>query len=69
MKGKKMKITKFLSGPLSVNCYVVSDEATKKSFIVDPGGHNKDMVNYIKENDLGFMQKRISKGKARCMYT
>ncbi|MDD4563903.1 MAG: MBL fold metallo-hydrolase [Eubacteriales bacterium] len=47
-----MKITKFLSGPLSVNCYVVSDEATKKSFIVDPGGHNKDMVNYIKENDL-----------------
>lgn len=47
-----MKITNFLSGPLSVNCYVVSDEATKKSFIVDPGGHNEDMINHIKENNL-----------------
>ena len=45
-----MKVTKFLSGPLAVNCYVASDEATKKAFIVDPGAHNKDMVNYIKEN-------------------
>lgn len=52
MKGEKMKVTTFLSGPLSVNCYVASDEATKKAFIVDPGGHNNDMVNYIKENNL-----------------
>lgn len=45
-----MVIKSFLSGPLSVNCYVAADEMTKKAFIVDPGGHNIDMVNYCKEN-------------------
>lgn len=45
-----MVIKSFLSGPLSVNCYVAADEETKKAFIVDPGGHNVDMVNYCKEN-------------------
>ncbi|MDF3002687.1 MAG: fold metallo-hydrolase, partial [Bacillota bacterium] len=47
-----MILKKFLSGPLAVNCYVAADEATKKAFIVDPGGHNADMVNYIRENKL-----------------
>jgi glyoxylase-like metal-dependent hydrolase (beta-lactamase superfamily II) len=37
---------------LAVNCYVVTDEKTKKTFIVDPGGHNLDMVNHIKNNGL-----------------
>ena len=47
-----MIIENFMSGPLAVNCYVVADEQTKKAFIVDPGGHNFNMVNYIKENGL-----------------
>ncbi len=47
-----MILKSFLSGPLSVNCYVAADEATKKAFIVDPGGHNINMVNYIKENNF-----------------
>jgi len=47
-----MIIKLFHTGPLAVNSYVVTDEKTKKTFIVDPGGHNTDMVNYIKENDL-----------------
>lgn len=45
-----MIIKNFISGPLSVNCYLVADEKTKKAFIVDPGGHNNNMVNHIKEN-------------------
>lgn len=47
-----MMIKLFHTGPLAVNSYVVTDEKTKKTFIVDPGGHNTDMVNYIKENGL-----------------
>lgn len=47
-----MIIKSFLSGPLAVNCYVAADEATKKAFIVDPGGHNVNMVNYCKENNF-----------------
>ncbi|MEL7656798.1 MAG: MBL fold metallo-hydrolase, partial [Bacillota bacterium] len=47
-----MILKSFLSGPLAVNCYVAADEATKKAFIVDPGGHNINMVNYCKENNF-----------------
>lgn len=47
-----MIINSFHTGPLAVNSYVVTDEKTKKTFIVDPGGHNQNMVNHIKENDL-----------------
>ncbi len=45
-----MIVKSFHSGPLAVNCYVATDETTKKTFVVDPGGHNIDMVNYIKDN-------------------
>lgn len=47
-----MIIKSYYTGPLAVNCYVVTDEKTKKTFLVDPGGHNSDMVNYIKDNSL-----------------
>lgn len=47
-----MIIKSFHTGPLAVNCYVAADENTKKAFIVDPGGHNANMVNYIKDNEL-----------------
>lgn len=47
-----MIIKNYHTGPLAVNCYIVTDETTKKTFMVDPGGHNSDMVNYIKDNGL-----------------
>jgi len=47
-----MILKNFYTGPLAVNCYVATDEASKRTFIVDSGGHNKDMVNYIKDNHL-----------------
>jgi len=49
-----MIIKNFYTGPLAVNCYIATDEKTKKTFMVDSGGHNKDMVNYIKNNDLSL---------------
>lgn len=45
-----MIIQKFPSGPLSVNCYFVGDETTKKAFIVDPGGYSGALDRYVKEN-------------------
>ena len=49
-----MIIKNYHTGPLAVNCYVVTTKKTKKTFMVDPGGHNSDMVNYIKENGLAL---------------
>lgn len=47
-----MIVKSFLTGPLAANCYVATDETTKKTFIVDPGGRNDKMVQYIKSSDL-----------------
>lgn len=47
-----MIIKKFHTGPLGVNSYVVSDEETKKGFILDPGGYKPEMANYINENEI-----------------
>ncbi|NLP29667.1 MAG: MBL fold metallo-hydrolase [Clostridiales bacterium] len=47
-----MQIKQFITGPLQVNCYLVMDENTKKAFIVDPGGKDKELLNYIKQNDI-----------------
>ncbi len=47
-----MMIQSFLSGPLSVNCYVAYDETTKKGFIVDPGGKNEQLSAFCKQEGL-----------------
>lgn len=47
-----MKITNLPSGPLSVNTYLVEDEATKKAFIVDPGGYNPALTEQVRKEGL-----------------
>ncbi len=47
-----MIIKNYHTGPLAVNSYVVTDDATKKTFMIDPGGYKPEMINYIKDNDL-----------------
>ena len=47
-----MKIEQFYTGIFGVNSYVVSDEETKKAFMVDPGGLDQKMTHYIEENKL-----------------
>ena len=42
-----MKITNMPSGPLGVNTYLVVDETSNKAFIVDPGGWNDQMRDYL----------------------
>lgn len=47
-----MKIALLPSGPLRVNTYLAEDEATKKGFLVDPGGYDTQMIKYIAENKI-----------------
>jgi len=39
-------------GMLETNCYVVSDEASRKCAIVDPGAESNAILDYIESNDL-----------------
>lgn len=43
-----MKIEKFVIGMVSTNCYLVTNEESKESFIVDPGVYQEEIVSYIK---------------------
>ena len=52
-----MIIEKYLTGPLQVNTYLVIDEETRKSFIVDPGGFSNKIVDEISNN--GYMVEYI----------
>ena len=52
-----MKILHYVTGPIQVNTYVAFDEETKKAFIVDPGGYNRQITNKI--NELGLEPEYI----------
>jgi len=47
-----MQIHKYMTGPLSVNTYLVVDEETNKGFLVDPGGKDKNLLEYVKGNNI-----------------
>lgn len=47
-----MKIKKFEVGPLFVNCYVVYDESSKETIVIDPGDEPDLIVDFIKEESL-----------------
>jgi len=39
-------------GMLETNCYIVTDEETKKCAIIDPGADSNEILNYIETNNL-----------------
>ena len=47
-----MQIHNYMTGPLSVNTYLVVDEETNKGFLVDPGGKDKGLLEYVKNNNI-----------------
>lgn len=47
-----MKITNLAVGPLQANCYLVSDEATNKAIVIDPGGDVNFIYNNIQKDNL-----------------
>lgn len=49
-----MKIKKFEVSPLFVNCYVVYDDNTKETIVIDPGDEPDLMLDFIKEEGLNL---------------
>ncbi|CEI73928.1 MULTISPECIES: MBL fold metallo-hydrolase [Romboutsia] len=47
-----MKIEKILEPSFGENMYILVDEETKKCAVVDPGGAEDKILNYIKNNGL-----------------
>ena len=46
-----MDVKLFYTGPMQVNTYLCVDEETKEGFIVDPGGANKALDNYVSSHE------------------
>ena len=59
-----MQITKYLTGPLQVNTYVVYDENNKKCFIVDPGGYDERITDEINTKDIKLEYIVLTHGHA-----
>ncbi len=57
-----MKIHHYVTGPLSVNTYLVVDEETNKGFIVDPGGEDAGLLRYVKDNNIEIVYIVLTHG-------
>lgn len=38
--------------PFGTNCYIVTDETTMKSAVIDPGGESNKILNYLEDNKM-----------------
>jgi hydroxyacylglutathione hydrolase len=47
-----MIIQEFIVGPLENNCYIISDEKNKETFVVDPGDEPDRIIDFIREKGL-----------------
>jgi hydroxyacylglutathione hydrolase len=47
-----MILQKIVVGPLESNCYIIADEHTKETLIVDPGDEPDKIIDLIHENSL-----------------
>ena len=47
-----MKIEKYVVGMIGTNCYLVINEETKDTVMVDPGSYPAKLKNAVKEQGL-----------------
>lgn len=47
-----MLIKNLVVGPLGANCYIIADERTRDTIIIDPGDEPDRIIDIIKENNL-----------------
>lgn len=47
-----MKIQPFITGALAENCYVLTDEQTGQSAVIDPGELTERLADFLEENGL-----------------
>ncbi len=57
-----MKIEKFSLGILGANCFLLIDEDTKATVVVDPGGYSKKFQAYIEEEKLDIKAILLTHG-------
>jgi hydroxyacylglutathione hydrolase len=46
------KIDVVVVGPIQCNCYILSDEASGKAFLIDPGAESNELLDYLKKKKL-----------------
>lgn len=46
-----MKLLRIPAGPLATNCYILIDEETKESAVIDPGGDADKLISAIERNE------------------
>jgi len=51
-KNRAIDLKKFVMGPLCTNCYLVWEKNTLKGMIIDPGGYDREIVEFIKDNGI-----------------
>ena len=44
-----MKVTRYTGGPLPTNCYMLTDESTGASAVIDPGFVNASLLKAVEE--------------------
>lgn len=59
-----MKIYRIPAGLHAANCYIVVDEATNKSIIIDPGGSTEGIIEFINKNNLEIQYIVLTHGHA-----
>ncbi|ADD02293.1 MULTISPECIES: MBL fold metallo-hydrolase [Thermoanaerobacter] len=47
-----MKIQRYVVGLYKANCYIVSDEETRETIVIDPGEYSSEIQDYIGINKL-----------------
>lgn len=55
------QITRLMTGPLAVNCYIIVTEQ-KNAVVIDAGGSVEKILQYLKENDLQLKKILLTHG-------
>lgn len=50
-----MKITKITGGPLPTNCYLLTDEATGQTAVIDPGFESAELTEAVRHAGLDYV--------------
>lgn len=59
-----MKIYRIPAGLHGANCYIIVDESTNKSIIIDPGGDGQGLIDFIDKNNLNVEYIVLTHGHA-----
>jgi hydroxyacylglutathione hydrolase len=60
--GESMKVEKFVTGIISTNCYLVINEETKQTVVIDPAACPKYLMGHIKSEGLDIQAILLTHG-------